>query len=72
MKKRVLRKFGENVRHLRMERGLSQEELADRVGCHRNYIGFVERAERATSVEKVVAIIKALKCSSQDVFKGLV
>lgn len=35
--------FGRRLRHLRLGRGLSQMELADRVGMHLNGIGFLER-----------------------------
>jgi transcriptional regulator with XRE-family HTH domain len=35
-----------NIKRLRAERQLTQEELADRAGLHRTYISGVERAVR--------------------------
>lgn len=49
-----------NVRRLRSEIGLSQEELADRAKMHRTYISSVERAERNVSLETLFAIATAL------------
>jgi transcriptional regulator with XRE-family HTH domain len=40
------RTFGRNVRQLRLERGLSQESLADALDVHRTFVGGVERGER--------------------------
>jgi len=34
--------FGQAVRELRRERGLSQEELGHRSGLHRNYVGGID------------------------------
>jgi len=49
-----------NVRQLRHERGLSQEELADRAGLHRTYVGSIERGERNLTVDNIEKIAKGL------------
>jgi transcriptional regulator with XRE-family HTH domain len=36
-------RFGAELKRCRMELGISQEELADRCGLHRTYVGSVER-----------------------------
>ncbi len=41
----LLLTFGENVRGLREQRGLSQERLAEVANIHRNEIGIVERGK---------------------------
>ncbi len=38
-------RLGRAVRELRARRGLSQEELGNRAGLHRNYVGAIERGE---------------------------
>jgi transcriptional regulator with XRE-family HTH domain len=53
--------FGRQVRALRLERGLSQEKLAELADLHRNYVGGVERGERNIALLNIVALARALK-----------
>jgi transcriptional regulator with XRE-family HTH domain len=63
--------FGMAVRALREERGYSQEELAERAGLHRNYVGGVERGERNVALENIVKLAGALSVRTRDLFDSL-
>ncbi len=54
------RQFGERVRELRSERGLSQEQLAHAAGVHRTYMGAVERGEQNISLTNMHELADAL------------
>lgn len=49
-----------NVKLLRGKMGVSQEELADRVGVHRTYVSDIERIKRNPSITVVEQFAKAL------------
>lgn len=55
--------FGDAIRERRTALGLSQEGLAEGVGCHRNYMGRIERGEQNITLDMMVRVAKALKCS---------
>lgn len=68
MDKHVLKKFGEQVRKLRREKGMTQEQLADAAGIERSYMGTIERGERNPTLMKVYNIAKALDISLSKIF----
>lgn len=70
MKKQILIDFGNRVRRERMRLGWSQEELAERAGVHRTYIGMIERAEKNITLENIDKIANALKIRINNLFKG--
>lgn len=52
----IRKRLGANVRQLRLEKGLSQEEYAFEAGIHRTYVSDIERGFRnppATVIEKL-------------------
>lgn len=57
---RAQQAFGRAVRRRREALGISQEELADRAGLHRTYIGDVERGKRNIALVNIVKLAKAL------------
>jgi len=71
MSKRDLKAFGSRVKGLRLERNLTQQELAEKINLSTNFIGMVERGERNTSVDKIFKIAKAFGLSLAELFKTL-
>ncbi len=65
-KEAILQKFGERIKYLRKQYGLSQEAFADKVGIHRTYMGRIERGESNPPIFTVYKIIKVLKIKSSE------
>lgn len=55
--------FGERVRQVRKEKGLSQEALADLAGIERSYMGHIERGDQNITLIKIFQIAEALEMS---------
>lgn len=59
--------LGIAIRQLRVQLELSQEELADKCGLHRTYIGSVERGERNIAINNVIKLASVLDCRVSDI-----
>ena len=66
-----LEAFGRAVRRCRRAIQLSQEELAERAGLHRNYVGLIERGERNASVKTAYELARALGVQIDELFRTL-
>ncbi|MBK9959266.1 MAG: helix-turn-helix domain-containing protein [Chitinophagaceae bacterium] len=65
-KRKILIKFGDRVREIRKEKGISQEQLSFQADLHRTYIGMIERAEKNITLVNIEKIANALKVSVND------
>lgn len=62
-------RFSYNLRQARLERGISQEELAELADLHRTYVGSVERGERNVSIDNIERLSKALGLDVVDLLR---
>lgn len=62
------RAFGQRIKELRSERGLSQEALAQLAGLHRNYVGGIERGERNVALDNIHALAATLGVPPSNLF----
>lgn len=67
----ILEVFGQNVRRLRVDQGLSQEQLADKAGLHRTYIGMIERAEKNITLLNMEKLSIALSSTISELLKSI-
>lgn len=65
------RKFGERLKELRGKKNLTQEDLADKVGVDRSYMGFLERGEKNPTLRNLIRIAKAFDISLSELFKTI-
>ena len=60
--------FGDRMREIRLNKGVSQEALALEADLHRTYVSSVERGERNVSIVNIARIAAALDVSIREFF----
>lgn len=69
--KSVRRRFGERIRLLRIDTGMSQEAFAEKCGFARTYMSRIETGGANPSLDALQTLATALETSLGDLFKGL-
>ena len=61
--------FGAVIKELRTSRGMSQWELSDAAGVHRNTPGLIERGERVPSLDTIQAFARAFDMEAWELVR---
>lgn len=69
MENTELKILGQTIRLKRENRGLTQNEVAEKAGLDRNYIGMVERGERNPSYQSLLKIANGLNLTVYQLIK---
>lgn len=65
----IKKKFGKNLKRLRLVKGISQESLALSADLDRTYIPSIEKGERNVSITVVEKLANALNVKISELFK---
>jgi DNA-binding XRE family transcriptional regulator len=65
----IKKKFGKNLKCIRIEKGISQESLALSADLDRTYIPSIEKGERNVSITVVEKLANALNVKISELFK---
>jgi len=69
MKHSIETLFGNRIREIRLQQGLSQEELAFRCYLSKNYVSDVERGTRNVSLKSIEKFALGLQVEILELFK---
>lgn len=67
MTSQTIKAIATKLRSARQERGMTQEDVAEKAGLSTNYYARIERAEVSPSVETLEKVVKALKIKSSEI-----
>ncbi len=61
---------GERLRALRMKKGMTQEETAEKLNLSLRYYQMLERGDKQCSVDALIAVSEIMDCSLDYLLKG--
>lgn len=68
----ILEIIGNNIKTIRLSRGITQEQIAEKLNRSVNFVSLIELGKSGMSVETIIAICNILDISSESIFKGLI
>lgn len=68
---RTLYALAKRIKQFRLDKGISQEELAHRSGLSRTGMGFLETGKRWPRLDTLIKVADGLSISVDELVKGL-
>jgi transcriptional regulator with XRE-family HTH domain len=68
---RTLYALAKRIKELRLDKGISQEELAHRSGLSRTGMGFLETGKRWPRLDTLMKVADGLNISVDELLKGV-
>ncbi len=69
MNTKILSKLGEKLKYIRKSKGLTQEQLSEKLNIHPTYVGKIESGKNNISIVLLFKISRALKVKLSDIFE---
>lgn len=66
-----LKSLGIRIQQYRKALGLTQEDIADRMGCSLTYISKLENGKASCNLERLFELSNLLKCDAADLLLGI-
>ncbi len=64
--------LGQNIRDIRKDLNLTQEEFAEKLNLNPQFISQIETGKTGISIDNAINICNTANCSSVNLFKGLI
>ena len=68
----VLQTIGQNIKRIRLLKGLSQENVADALNKSVNFISLVENGKTGLSIQTLIELCKVLEVDANSIFEGVI
>lgn len=68
----IQKAIGARIQQIRKSKGYTQLQFSEMVDLSPNYFSDIERGKSSPRVDKLVAIINALDCTADDIFKDVI
>lgn len=65
---KIEEQVGKNIQKVRKSKGLTQQQLADKIAMNRAHLGHLEQGRKSPSLETLEKIAKALKVEVKELF----
>ena len=67
----IAARFGDNLKRVRREAGLSQDELSVRASVHRTEISQLERGLRVARIDTLIKLAASLEATPAELLVGI-